>query len=201
MTIKKLFAVMCVALLSACQGPAQYTGPALFIGDSITANWHVEWMLKDTINASSPTADIDGIHREGMAKIQAVRPGLVHIMAGTQEGLERDNFKVARQVLSLAFAARKAGAVVVIATIPPVANGGLTDTLFANSRLANLFHVAARVCGFRLADYNTALATNAGYAREELFSDGVHPNDEGYAVMRRVLFETLGVTPKQGWQL
>jgi len=183
---------MSLALLSACHGPAPYTGPALFIGDSLTKNWHVEWALPDTVNNGLAGEKIAVIEADALTKIQTLRPGFVHIMVGTSEKLIRDNVKVLRGIMSLAFAARKSGAVVVIATIPPVAKGITLNSLVDNSRFNTMLQIAARVCGFRVADYNTALATHEGAPLDGLFSDGVHVNDKGYQIMNRVLYDAMG---------
>ncbi len=40
-------------------------------------------------------------------------------------------------------------------------------------------------------DYHTALAGAAGELRSELGNDGVHPNRDGYVIMRRLLEQAL----------
>jgi lysophospholipase L1-like esterase len=193
LTIKGILAVMVLALLSGCQGPAQYTGPALFIGDSITANWHVERIIPGAIKLGVPGASIHQLYDKAVPQIQTVRPGLVHILAGTNDHLLAGKFSAVSKVLKLAFAARKAGAsVVIIGTIPPEDHGIYKDNSFFDvSRYNSILLISARVCGFRVADYNTAMATHAGLPKPGLLSDGVHPNDVGYEVMKQVLLETM----------
>lgn len=192
MKIQNLLTGLALLLLTACHGPVKYTGPTLFIGDSLTKNWHVEWIVPDAVSTTVQGPHIDQLHSEGLAKIQALKPGMVHIMVGTNERLLRDNFKVVGKVMSLAFAARRAGAVVIIGTIPPAdAEKFKHNTLFDNSRYNNMLQIVGRLCGFRIADYNTALAGYDGSPLPYTLSDGVHPNEAGYTIMRRVLMETM----------
>ena len=180
-------------MLVGCQGPTQYTGPALFIGDSLTANWHVEWVIPGAVNMGVPGANVHHLYDKAVPQIQTLRPGLVHIMVGTNDHLINGKISAVGKVLKLAFAARKTGAtVVIVATIPPQDHGLYKENSFFDvSRYNTLLQISARLCGFRVADYNTAMATNAGLPKPGLLSDGVHPSGAGYEVMKQVLLESI----------
>lgn len=176
-------------LLLAASQPVKSTGPALFVGDSITRNWNTGLPMGQTINAGMPGQDIHRIRKEALPQIQTLRPGFVHVMAGTNDYLDEHKFRTARKVLAVAFAARAIGAQVVIGTIPPSSSQRPTLAPADVASYNRLLKAMATLCGFTVADYYTAMLAPDGRFRPELFVDGVHPNEQGYAVMRQVLAE------------
>ena len=181
--------IVLVAMLLVASQPLKSTGPALFVGDSITRNWNTDLSIGQTVNAGMPGQDIHRIRKEALRQIQTLRPGFVHVMAGTNDYLDEHKFRTARKVLAVAFAARAIGAQVVVGTIPPSSSQRPTLAPAEVAGYNRLLKAMATLCGFTVADYYTAMLTHDGRFRPELFLDDVHPNEQGYAVMRRVLAE------------
>ena len=89
------------------------------------------------------------------------------------------NLKVMGQI------ATAAGIQVVLSELPPVTSNGvdLNATIAAvNDSIAQL----AQQQGYLLVDYFTPM-----YGHPEYFSDGIHPNAEGYSVMEAALAAVL----------
>ncbi len=188
----KNWLIACAVMLAGC-APREYTGPALFLGDSITLNWDVAAVLPGAVNKAIDGAEVPLIAEMAEGYIREVKPGMVHILAGTNDKLLEEKLKTVFMVLKIGFAAKKAGAqVVVIGTVPPVDwEQPHINSFFSISRYNTLLMVLAPLCGFVVADYNSAMADHGGYQRKELFRDAVHPNTAGYVVMGGVLVETL----------
>jgi lysophospholipase L1-like esterase len=174
-------------------------GPAsgrrvVFMGDSITEGWGV----------ADATFFTDGVVNRGIsgqttpqmlvrfeADVIALKPAVVHIMAGTNDIAGNTGptsaDAIRNNIVAMATLARASGAKVILASVPPAAK------LFWNPALppappkiaetnAWLKAYAARE-GFIYADYHTALATPDGAMKPELTLDGVHPNAKGYEVI------------------
>jgi alpha-L-fucosidase len=153
-----------------------------FIGDSITYRW------------SLPTTNY-GISGNTTAQIRARYAGdvlghgykAVVILGGTNDILHRTlplNEAIAQAVVNLQAMASEAEANnihVVLCEIPPI------NTLDSEVVELNLAIIAlAKEHNYPLVDYYTPMAGHPGY-----FIDGVHPNDEGYAVMQVALSNVI----------
>lgn len=184
--------ILLVFIFAGCQRMAEPVGSALFIGDSITHNWDIGKSIPSAVNAGvAGEASID-MQKRAVPQMKTMRPGLVHILAGTNDHIDTHPFRTVRRVLSLGYEARSAGAsIIIIGTIPPL-DAKLFPMQQANaSRYNKLLTVLARLSGFKVADYNTAMSLPNGDYRAELFMDGIHPNERGYAVMRTVLSKVI----------
>lgn len=179
-------------IFAGCQRTAESVGSALFIGDSITANWAVATIVPRAVNSGAAGETSINILKRAVPQMNTMRPDFVHILAGTNDQIDTQTFRSVRQVLGLGYAARSAGAsMVVIGTIPPL-DAKLFPMQQANaSRFNMMLSVLARLSGFKVADYNTAMSLPNGDYRAELFIDGIHPNERGYVVMRAVLNDVI----------
>jgi lysophospholipase L1-like esterase len=174
---------------------------AVFIGDSITEGW-----LKGDAAFFSPARLDRGISGQTSPQmllrfqqdVIALRPRVVHIMAGTNDiggntgptSAEAYQNNI-RAMVDMAQASRVA---VVLASIPPAAKFYWRPALqpAAHVRDLNLWlRDFALARGLVYADYYTVLTDADGGMRAEFSGDGVHPNAAGYAAMRPVAERAL----------
>jgi lysophospholipase L1-like esterase len=125
--------------------------------------------------------------------VVALRPALVHIMAGTNDVARNTGPETADEmfgyIVSMAQLAHANGIKVIIASVPPAADfpwrHGLDPAPTIKALNARL-KAYATGHGFVYADYWSALATPGGGMKPQYSGDGVHPNAEGYEAMRPV---------------
>jgi lysophospholipase L1-like esterase len=166
----------------------------IFLGDSITEAWAQEPFIAN--NAHYVGRGINGQTTLQMvvrfrADVIALKPLLVHIMAGTNDvagnnGPESDaDIEGAiESMVQLALANRVK---VVLGSIPPAANFDWHPGLNPSPRIRQLnvwIKSYASRAGVGYVDYWPALATESGALKSNLSTDGVHPNSEGYKAMQ-----------------
>ena len=173
----------------------------VFLGDSITENWKLgDPSLFDasTLNRGIGGQTTAQILLRFYQDVVALRPRVVHIMAGVNDimgntGSASDQaiFDNIRAMIDIA---KANGIRVVLAAITPsktfVArpNEDLRSRIAAvNSRLVQL----AAQQRVTFIDYTPLLADSEGAFAPALANDGLHPNRDGYALMRPLLNKTL----------
>lgn len=185
-----------VLLLAGCE-PLRPAGATLFIGDSITKNWATDELVVGAINAGVAGEGSHQMYKRALPQMQRQRPGLVHILAGTNDRLHVEKLRTVGKVLAMGIHARKNGAVtVIIGTIPPIDQRRVmlnADDVTLYNQLLKFF---AYLCGFKVADYNAAMTGPDGKIKPDLFTDGIHPNKQGYVVMRAVFDDAMGSVSK-----
>lgn len=173
----------------------------VFLGDSITEFWR--FAQPDLFGGKVVDRGISGqttpqILLRFYADVVALHPRAVHIMAGTNDiagntGPASDDqiFDNIRAMLDIAGVNNIR---VVLASITPATNGPARPAsriLALNARLRAL----AVQRGAIYVDYHAALSDGHDGMRAALANDGLHPNRDGYAVMRplteRALAEAL----------
>ena len=167
---------------------------AVFLGDSITEYWR-----QGDPAFFSNIVQNRGISGQTTAQmvlrfypdVVALKPRVVHIMAGTNDvagnlGVVSDDTIVANLIAMLDMA-RANRIVVALASIPPARflswKPGLTPApriAALNLRLKQL----AEARGAVFVDYHARLRDDRGGFQAALANDGVHPNRDGYSVMR-----------------
>jgi lysophospholipase L1-like esterase len=173
----------------------------VFMGDSITENW----LLGDPalFNDSSVNRGIGGQTTPQMllrfrADVVALRPEAVHILAGTNDIAGNtgpstvDDFK--NNIMAMVEQAQANDVRVLLGSIPPAATFSWQPALDPVPRIRELnewLRAYATEQNLVYIDYYTALAGSAGELRSELGNDGVHPNRDGYVIMRRLLEQAL----------
>lgn len=167
---------------------------AVFMGDSITEFWA----------SGDPSLFTNGIVDRGISgqttpqmllrfyqDVISLHPSVVHIMAGTNNLAGNtgpnspEDFK--NDVRAMVELARANGIKVVLASIPPADRFGWRPDLRPAEQIRALNSWLKAYAGQRkltFADYYHDMATLAGGMKAELSNDGVHPNTNGYAVMR-----------------
>lgn len=181
---------------------------AVFIGDSITEHWprvspgyfHADWINRGISGQTSPQ-----ILLRMMADVIALRPRLVHILAGTNDvarntGVISVEATVAN-LIAMAQLARTNGIRPVLGTIPPASRFFWRPEIEPVAEIAEtnrMLREAAQSKRYKLVDYFAVLAASDGGLPAELGADGVHPNAAGY---RRMEQELVRVAPEfRSWQ-
>jgi lysophospholipase L1-like esterase len=187
-----LTALLAFCFMTACGagGNAPYTSTTkanpniAFMGDSITNRW------------SLPTTNF-GIYGNTTAQMRARFAGdvlgrgykAVVILGGTNDLLhivEPTNQVIAQAAINLqamAAAAEAENIQVVLCEIPPIDN--INDHV---ESLNQAIVALAEAHKYLVVDYYTPMAGHPEY-----FLDGVHPNDEGYAVMKAAFSKVLSI--------
>jgi len=166
----------------------------VFLGDSITENWV----------RADPAFFSDGRVGRGVggqtsgqmlarfrADVVALRPRIVHIMAGTNDvagnGGPTSPQAFQDNIKSMVEIARANEIKVVLASIPPADRFLWAPGLKPAGQIVELNvwlrdYASREELGF--VDYHTLLADQGGGLPREFGIDGVHPNQAGYAAMR-----------------
>lgn len=176
----------------------------VFIGDSITDNW---------LNGD-PSLFTNGLVDRGISgqttpqmlvrfREDAINlhPRAVHIMAATNDIAGNTGAStievVEGNIESMAELARAHGIRVILASTPPAAAfpwspGKAPAPIIAafNQWLRAYAHRE----GFTYVDYHAVLADAGGGMKPGLASDGVHPTQEGYALMRPLALAAISKT-------
>jgi lysophospholipase L1-like esterase len=165
----------------------------VFMGDSITAGWAEQPFIAS--NAHYVGRGIGGQTTQQMlvrfrADVIALKPRLVHIMAGTNDvagnnGPESDT-DIEGAIESMVQLALANHIGVLLASIPPAAEFGWHPGLEPAPRIGRLnawIRDYAKRSHVGYVDYWPALATADGAMQPGLSGDGVHPNTHGYEAM------------------
>jgi lysophospholipase L1-like esterase len=169
---------------------------AIFIGDSITENWLLadpEFFTGPVLNRGIGAQTSAQMLVRFRADVVALRPAVVHILAGTNDvagnngPLRPQDFQ--NNIESMVEIARANGIRVILGSIPPSAAFNWQPALKPAPRIQSLnewMRDYARRNGLVYVDYHSALRGAAGELNPALGNDGVHPNRDGYAIMRRL---------------
>lgn len=174
----------------------------VFMGDSITENW----ALGDPAFFDRQHLDrgISGQTSEQMlvrfrSDVVALNPKIVHILAGTNDiagntgPTSAQDFK--NNVMSMVEIARANGIRVLIGSIPPCAAFGWQPHVDPKPWISQLnawLRVYALQHQVEFIDYHSVLAGSSGEFRADLSNDGVHPNRDGYRLMRGLFEKEVG---------
>jgi len=166
----------------------------VFLGDSITQAWAQESFI-----AGNPHYLGRGISGQTAlqmvvrfrADVIALKPQLVHIMAGTNDvagnnGPESDT-DIEGAIESMVQLALANHIKVVLGSIPPAADFTWHPGLNPAPRIRRLntwIKSYASRAGVGYVDYWPALANESGGVKSNLSMDGVHPNSQGYKAMQ-----------------
>lgn len=201
-------AVPPVADRDTVRNPDGTVGPVVALGDSLTAelggeippggtvypSWFTAALADEPRLVAAANAGIPGDTTEGMvarfARDVAVHaPAVVVILGGTNDlPLSRTAEQVVGTLEQLADLARDAGAVPVLATIPPRTDGSFgSDVADLNAGIRR----SAASSGTLVIDFFSVLADEDGGWRTGFTDDGVHPTQDGADAMGRIAVATL----------
>lgn len=186
------------------------TAKVVFLGDSITENWLLadpDYFTGTVVNRGIGAQTSAQMLLRFRADVVALRPAVVHLLAGTND-VAGNNGPTSPEafrnnIQSMVEIARANGIRVILGSIPPSSAFNWRPTLSPAPRIvalnAWLREYAARN-GLGYVDYHAAMKGADGELRQALGNDGVHPNQAGYAIMRRlvepVIAETLRAAGK-----
>ncbi|NIJ35863.1 lysophospholipase L1-like esterase [Sphingopyxis panaciterrae] len=162
----------------------------VYIGDSITELWGVaagDFFRDGRINRGISGQTGEGMVVRFVADVVALKPRMVHILAGTNDIAGNDGARseqdLRNNIIAMASIARANGIAVVLASLPPAAafpwRPGIKPA--AQIRAHNRWLADyARQTGAVFVDYYSLLATEEGAMQPALTFDGVHLNAAGY---------------------
>ena len=165
----------------------------VFFGDSITQGWNLDKFF--------PTAGYVNRGISGQTTAQmlvrfrqdviAINPQVVVILAGTNDVAENLGpttvEEIENNLMSMVDIAERNGVRVVLSSILPTGQYPWRKELQPIEKIVALNNwMAGYASGRKLVyvDYFSAMQTDKHWMKEDLSTDGVHPNSAGYAVMR-----------------
>jgi lysophospholipase L1-like esterase len=173
----------------------------VFMGDSITENWLLAdpgFFEKGVINRGIGGQTTAQMLVRFRADVIALRPKIVHILGGTNDvagntgPTSTQDYK--NNIMSMVDIARANGIEVILGAIPPAAAFPWRPQLQPAARIQELNEwireYAARQ-NIQFIDYYTPLVGASSELRSDLGNDGVHPNQRGYEIMRRLVENKL----------
>ena len=183
----------------------------VFMGNSITSDWADHGFEKIFLGKPYINRGISGEHTPQILcrfrpDVIALKPKVVVILAGTNDikfahlhdvlGITRPSTfqAITENIVSMAEMARANDILVVLASLVPVNDytkdkEGKQIILTAQrppdeiKALNEWIKAYAARSGHAYLDYHSAMVDEKGFLRDELTDDGLHPNDNGYAVM------------------
>lgn len=178
----------------------------VFMGDSITEGWQrfdSAMFTNGVVDRGISGQTSPQILLRFYQDVIALKPGVVHIMAGTNDlagnlgPTSPDQWKNnIRAMIDLALANKVRP---VLASILPAAKFPWASSLKPAIQIAELnawlrSYAAQRHLVY--ADYHSAMADAQGGMKEGLSSDGVHPNAEGYKLMRPIAEKAIAAAKR-----
>jgi lysophospholipase L1-like esterase len=179
---------------NAAQSPG--AAKVIFIGDSITENWLLadpDFFTGAVVNRGIGAQTSAQMLVRFRADVVALRPAVVHILTGTNDVAGNNGplrpLDFQNNIESMVEIARANEIRVILGSIPPANAFNWQPTLKPAPQIAALnawLRDYARSRGLAYIDYHRALRGQSGELSSALGNDGVHPNRDGYAVMRRL---------------
>ena len=179
----------------------------VLLGDSITDSWDALEAEKQPglliVNRGIGGQNTSQMLLRFEDDVVALKPAVVVILGGTNDlrayvgdpasvgpsALAR----ISRNITAMSDIAKGRGFKVVLATLPPV--GADREKVSRDAEAIETVNAWIKTFaaqrGYPVADYHAALADTGGVLAPALSPDGIHPNAEGYAVMRPALAKAL----------
>ena len=179
----------------------------VFLGDSITEFWKLadpELFTATVLDRGISGQTTPQILLRFYQDVVALHPRVVHIMAGTNDvagntGPTSDS-AILNNLCAMIKLAKANHIRVVLASIPPAKVFGWQPALHPAERIVGLnrqLAAMAREEQVVFADYHGRLADPDGGFAATLANDGVHPNQNGYAVMKPLAMQAIAEAEKQ----
>ena len=202
----------CIALALACakedSQEQSYNYEAVFIGDSITANWrnsekggHPEFFTSNNFLAMGYSGKTTaGLMKLFKASVINEKPRQVVILAGINDVAQNDgeyvsNEKIVENLAWMANEATKNGIRVVLCSVTPSTafwwSSGVSKPAPIIVELNKLIRALAEEKGYAYADYHSALKDGSNGISSAYSNDAVHPNSAGYTVMENIILPIL----------
>ncbi|WHU04168.1 GDSL-type esterase/lipase family protein [Sphingomonas sp. NIBR02145] len=173
----------------------------VFMGDSITEGWqskHPAFFTPGRICRGISGQTTPQMVLRMMADVIALKPRLIHIMAGTNDIAGNTGKMTVQQscdnLRMMTELAQANGIKVLLASVPPADHfpwrQGL-ETVQPIRKINAWLADYARRARATYVDYTGVLATGEGAMKPGMAYDGVHPTEQGYAAMETVLAPVL----------
>ena len=211
-SFRVLSLLCCIVLAFACakEDPQEesYKYEAVFIGDSITANWtnsskggHPEFFTSNKFLAmgysGKTTASLMKLFK---ASVINEKPRQVVILAGINDVAQNDgeyvsNEKIVENLAWMANEATKNGIRVVLCSVTPSTAFWWSKDISHPEKiiveLNKLIKALAEEKGYAYVDYHSALKDGSNGISSTYSNDAVHPNSAGYTVMENIVLPIL----------
>jgi lysophospholipase L1-like esterase len=169
---------------------------AVFLGDSITEGWvgaDPQFFANGNVGRGISAQTTPQLLVRMHADVVALKPRVVHIMAGTNDIAHNTGPMSAQDsmnnVMAMCEIARAHKIRIALGSVPPASKYWWRPEARPKQEAAQLnqwLRGYASEIGAKYADYASAFMDAKGNVRPELAKDEVHPSAEGYAVMRPI---------------
>ena len=168
----------------------------VFLGDSITEGWvraDAEFFSKGNVGRGISAQTTPQILVRMHADVIALKPRVVHIMAGTNDIAENTGPMTAQEsqnnLMAMCEIAKAHKLRIVLGSVPPASKYWWkpeSKPKPAALAMNEWLRAYAKQIRAKYADYAAALTDASGNVKLELAKDEVHPTQEGYALMRPI---------------
>lgn len=169
---------------------------AVFLGDSITEGWantDPEFFSNGNVGRGISGQTTPQLLVRMHADVIALRPRVVHIMAGTNDIAHNTGPMTAEDshnnIMAMCEIARAHRIRIVLGSVPPASQYWWNPAARPKSEALALnewLRRYAKSIGAAYADYATAMVDGEGKVQRSLAQDEVHPTAQGFAVMRSI---------------
>ena len=169
---------------------------AVFLGDSITQGWvdaDPDFFVRGNVGRGISAQTTPQLLVRMHADVIALKPRVVHIMAGTNDIAHNTGPMSAQDsknnLMAMCEIARAHKIRVVLGSVPPASKYWWRPEAKPKEEAGKLntwLRGYAQEIGAKYADYASAFADAQGNVKLELAKDEVHPTREGYAIMRPI---------------
>ena len=210
--MKKLLPLILVLFLFGCDNKKQEVVPhihdAIFIGDSITANWvkeskgHPEFFKEHNFLGLGFSGKTSGYLKTVFhAAVTNKHPKQVVILCGTNDIAQNDGVYVSNEEIRdniawMASEAEESGIKVVLCSVLPSTHFYWASSIHPEDiiiQLNVLIKALAAEKGYVYVDYYSALVDSNKGLPSKYSSDGCHPNQDGYTVMEGLILPVLAL--------
>lgn len=203
----------CIALICGCskednkEEEKTYKYEAVFIGDSITANWiredrgHPAFFSDHNFLGMGYSGKTTAYLRQLFkASVIDKHPRQAVISGGTNDIAQNDgryvsNEEIRDNIAAMAAEASAKGIRVVLTSVTPSRGFSWASSISHPEvtivELNKLIKALAEEKGYAYADYHSALADANGGLPSALSSDGTHPNKDAYTIMEGIILPIL----------
>jgi lysophospholipase L1-like esterase len=182
--------------------PAKGENRIIFLGDSITQNWNLADFFpgKPYVNRGISGQTTPQILLRIRQDVIELKPKAVVILAGTNDIAENTGpisiEAIEGNLASMVELAQKNGIRVILASVLPAARYNWRPAIQPIEKIRSLnqwMKEYASRTGIEYLDYYSAMVDQKSRLKDELGTDGVHPNSAGYAVMARLADKVIAV--------
>ena len=210
--MKKLLSLICILVLFGCDKKNEqdviptHIYDAIFIGDSITANWvkeskgHPEFFSENNFLCLGFSGKTSAYLKTVFgAAVTKKSPKQVVILCGTNDIAQNDGVYVSNEEIrdNIAWMASEAAGIgikVVLCSVLPSTHFYWASSIHPEDAIIELNVLIKELAtekGYAYVDYYSALVDSNKGLPSKYSSDGCHPNQDGYTVMENLILPVL----------